>query len=135
MSAGWQPLRDSGLHARALRIERADVAFFKHLLESYEEVGIVRTVETHADGTVSIAILVPSDFVRIGAEILEDLARYGAPPFTAEGLPPVCTEDWFLATWTREREDGGGEENPPAQVPASAASASPSLPSELTRKT
>lgn len=131
MSEGWQPLRDSGLHARALRIERADVAFFKHLLESYEEVGIVRTVETHADGTVSIAILVPSDFVRIAAEILEDIARHGAPRFTSEALPPVCTEDWFLATWTREREEGGGE----AQVPAPPGSASPSLSPELLRKT
>lgn len=98
----WVPLGDSGLHARVLRVARPEVAFFKHLLESYEEVGIVRTVETRADGTVAIAILVPSDYVSVAAEVLADVARRGTARFAAEPLPPVCTEDWFLATWTRD---------------------------------
>jgi hypothetical protein len=98
----WSPLGDSGLHARVIRVDRAEVAFFKHLLESYEEVGIVRTVETRPDGTVAIAILVPSDYVGVAADVLADVARRGAARFAAEPLPPVCTEDWFLATWTRD---------------------------------
>jgi hypothetical protein len=98
----WVPLGDSGLHARALRVARPEVAFFKHILESYEEVGIVRTVETRADGTVAIAILVPADFVGVAAEVLADVERRGTARFEPEPLPQVCTEDWFLATWTRE---------------------------------
>jgi hypothetical protein len=99
----WVPLGDSGLHARVLSVEKAEVAFFKHLLESYEEVAIVRTVATRSDGTVAIAILVPSDYVGVAAAILADVASQGAARFEAEPLPPICTEDWFLATWTRER--------------------------------
>ena len=106
----WQPLRDSGLHARALRVDRVAVALVKHLFESCQDVGIVRTVVTHDDGTVSIAILVPASFVSIAAEILEDLRRSGVPRFTGETLPPVCSEDWFLATWTRAEEAGEGSE-------------------------
>ena len=99
----WVPLRSSGLHARVIRIHRAEVAFFKHLFESYEEVGIVRTVETRSDGTVAIAVLVPRDYVAVAAGILADVATRGAPRFEPEPLPPVCTEDWFLEAWTRER--------------------------------
>jgi len=99
----WVPLGDSGLHARVLRVERAEVAFFKHLLESYEEIGIGRTVETRPDGTVAIAILVPSDYANVAAEILADVASRGAARFEPEPLPAVCTEDWFLETWTRDR--------------------------------
>jgi hypothetical protein len=99
----WAPLRSSGLHARVLRVGRAQVAFFKHLFESYEEVGIVRTVETRSDGTVAIAVLVPQDYTGVAAGILADVASRGAPRFDPEALPPVCTEDWFLEAWTRER--------------------------------
>ncbi len=80
---------------------RRDVAFWKHLFESYEDLAIVRTVETRRDGTVVIAVLVPPDGAPFAAEALADVARSGAAPFAAEPLPPVCAEDWFLARWTR----------------------------------
>lgn len=129
--ADWQPLRDSGLHARALRVNRVAVAFFKHLFESYEEVGIVRTVETHDDGTVSIAILVPAGFLSVAAEILDDLCQSGAPRFTGENLPPVCSEDWFLASWTRAAEaDLRGDRDQPSE-PSSSPSASTTESREL----
>jgi hypothetical protein len=99
----WVPLKSSGLYARVLRVDRVEVAFFKHLFESYEEVGIVRTVETRNDGTVAIAVLVPADYAGVAAGILADVATRGAPRFDPEPLPPVCTEDWFLEAWTRER--------------------------------
>jgi hypothetical protein len=99
----WVPLKSSGLYARVLRVDRVEVAFFKHLFESYEEVGIVRTVETRSDGTVAIAVLVPMDYTAVAAGILADVADRGAPRFDPEPLPPVCTEDWFLEAWTRER--------------------------------
>ncbi|HEY8515226.1 MAG TPA: DUF4911 domain-containing protein [Candidatus Binatia bacterium] len=100
--AGWTPLRDAELWARVLRVEREEVAYFKFLFESYEGVGIVRTVETQKDGTVVIALLAPRDFVEVAEAILEDVRERGARPFTYEELPAVCTEDWFLSTWVRD---------------------------------
>ena len=34
--------------------------------------------------------------------ILRDVEASGVPPIEAVPLPPVCTEDWFLAEWRRE---------------------------------
>jgi len=43
---GWTRLGSAGLDARALLVSRRDIAFWKHLFESYEGVAILRTVET-----------------------------------------------------------------------------------------
>ena len=67
---GWQRLGAAGLQARALRIQRADVAFFKHIFESYEEVGMVRTVETRPDATVLIAVLAVDDYVHVAQAVV-----------------------------------------------------------------
>ncbi len=97
----WSLLGDAALWARVIRVVREDIAYFKHLFESYEGVGIVRTVETRDDGTVEIAILATEDFIEEADAIVADVAARGAPPFSDAPLPPVCTEDWFLREWTR----------------------------------
>ena len=102
---GWTPLRDAELWARVLRVVRADIAFFKFLFESYEGVGIIRTVENLADGEVLIAVLATADFVAEVDAILDDVASRGTPPFACAALPQVCTEDWFLSAWVRAGAD------------------------------
>jgi len=101
----WSLLGDAALWARVIRVQREDIAYFKHLFESYEGVAIVRTVETRGDGTVAIAVLATADFRDETDAILSDVAARGAPGFLPAPLPPVCTEDWFLHAWTREQSD------------------------------
>jgi len=102
---GWWLLADAVLWARVIRVRREDIAFFKHLFESYEGVAIVRTVETLGDGTVEIAVLATADFRDETDAILADVAARGAPGFLPAPLPPACTEDWFLREWAREQAD------------------------------
>jgi hypothetical protein len=101
-AAEWQVLRDEQLWARAIRITREDLAFFKSLFETYEGVALIRTVETRSDGSAVIAILATEDFRGETDAILADIAARGAPAFTAVPLPVVCTEDWFLSAWMRD---------------------------------
>jgi hypothetical protein len=99
-------LRDAQLWARAIRITREDLAFFKSLYETYEGVALIRTVENPGDGSVVIAILATADFRGETDAILADIASRGAPPFTTVSLPAVCTEDWFLSAWmSRDTRD------------------------------
>jgi hypothetical protein len=98
----WHLLRDAELWARVIRVAREDIAYFKFLFESYEGVGIIRTVESEADGSVVIAILSTADFRHETDAILADVAERGAPPFAPAPLPAACTEDWFLSTWVRD---------------------------------
>ena len=98
----WHLLRDAELWARVIRVAREDIAYFKFLFESYEGVGLIRTVEAERDGSVSIAILSTGDFRHETDAILADVAARGAPSFTAAPLPAACAEDWFLSIWVRD---------------------------------
>ena len=98
----WSPLTDPDVQARAIRVAREDIAYFKYLFESYEGVAIVRTVRTIDAATAVIAVLATRDFVLEADAILRDVEASGVPPIEAVPLPPVCTEDWFLAEWRRE---------------------------------
>src|SRR5215472_4331508 len=98
----WRPLADRALRARAIRVARDDIAYFKYLFESYEGVAIVRTVETIDHASAVIAVLATEDFVAEAEAILAWVIERGAPAIVPVVLPPVCTEDWFLAAWTRD---------------------------------
>jgi len=95
--SGWEPLVAAGLWARALRIPKAEVAFWKHLYESFEDVAIVRTAQNVEDDAI-VAIIAPPDFVGEAEAILDDVLHRGARAVSAE-LPQSCREDWFLAEW------------------------------------
>lgn len=99
---GWSRLSDAGLVAKAIRVQRVEIAYFKYLFESYEGVAIVRTVRTEGRETAVIAILATPDFVAEAETILRDVETTGSPEFELVPLPPECTEDWFLATWVRD---------------------------------
>jgi len=60
----------SGIQPIYLRIKPSDIALAKFLFESYEGVGIVRTVDAK---TAVIVVLVVQDFLPVAREILRDL--------------------------------------------------------------
>jgi hypothetical protein len=97
-SGAWVELPAAGLWARALRTAKVEVAFFKHLFESYEEVALVRTAATVGDDVI-LAVVAPPDFTAVADEILLDVARRGSPALEPAELPESCREDWFLEEW------------------------------------
>ncbi|MFQ5665087.1 MAG: DUF4911 domain-containing protein [Candidatus Binatia bacterium] len=74
-----------------LRVAPADIALVKFLLESYEGVGIVRTLERH---TAVVVVLVTQDFLPTAREILRQLQAEIA---CVEVAPPLVeADDWLL---------------------------------------
>ncbi len=84
-----------GLEAIFLRVAPVDIALVKFVFESYEGVGIVRTLDRRA---ATVVALVSRDFLADAHGIIADLqARIGCaivPP------PPDAGEDWLLALLT-----------------------------------
>lgn len=80
-----------GLDPIFLRVAKADIALIKFLLESYEGVAVVRTLDRRA---AVIVALVSHDFVEVARNILE--ALHQTIPF--EEIPSPCDggEDWLL---------------------------------------
>ena len=74
-----------------LQLAPGDIALVKFLFESYEEVGIVRTVDRH---TAVIVVLVVPDFLSVARAILDDLHTRIA--FTEVEAPPLPVDDWLM---------------------------------------
>ncbi len=74
-----------------LRMTPADIAFVKFLFESYEGVGIVRTVDRRA---AIIVILVVPDFVAVARGILASLR--GTISYTEIDPPAGDVDDWLM---------------------------------------
>jgi len=80
------------LHAIYLEIAPEHIAYVKFIFESYEEVGLIRTVER--DKAV-IVLLAMRDFLDTAREILDSLKR--DIPFAEIPRPADTTDDWFMA--------------------------------------
>ncbi len=79
------------VHPIYLRVAPADIALIKFLFESYEGVGIVRTVDQRE---AIIVVLVVTDFLPVAREILRDLhSRIDCVEVEA---PPVEPDDWLM---------------------------------------
>lgn len=74
-----------------LEIAPADIAYVKFIFESYEEVGLVRTVDRER---AVIVLLAMSDFLDVARQILaslqNDIALREIP------RPPAVEDDWFM---------------------------------------
>lgn len=78
-----------------LEVAPPDIALFKFLFESYEEIGIVRTLDRRR---AVIVILVVPDFVDDAEELVREAeTHYGAKRVD---VPTHSTEDWLLADLT-----------------------------------
>ncbi len=82
---------NTAIHPLYLRIAPADIALVKFLFESYEEVGIVRTVDRH---TAIIVLLVVEDFLPVARAVLCDLQRQIECPEVE--APPIEIDDWLM---------------------------------------
>lgn len=86
----------TGLEAIFLRVAPPDIAYIKFVLESYEGVAVVRTLDRH---DAVIVVLVADDFRTIARSVLRSLRR---DVDFAEIPPPAdAGEDWLLRLWWR----------------------------------
>jgi hypothetical protein len=74
-----------------LEICPPDIAYIKFILESYEEVGIIRTIDRKK---AIIVLLAVSDFIEVARAIVKSLQQemtlIEIPP------PPDLSDDWLM---------------------------------------
>ena len=80
-----------------LHVAPGDIALVKFLFESYEGVGVVRTMDRHA---AVIVVLVSGDFLDVARGILTSLHE----TIAIEEIPPPANagEDWLLRVMREE---------------------------------
>jgi hypothetical protein len=80
-----------------LEIRPQDIAYIKFILESYEEVGIIRTVERKKAVVVLLAV---EDYVETAQAIIKSLQQeitlIEIPP------PPNLSDDWLMTELATE---------------------------------
>ena len=85
------PPPSTTVHALYLRLAPQDIALVKFLFESYEEVGLVRTIDRH---TALIVALVVPDFLSTARAILDALRS--EIECTEVAAPPLPYDDWLM---------------------------------------
>ena len=79
------------IHPLYLRVAPADIALVKFIFESYEDVGIVRTVDRHE---AIIVVLAVPDFLPIARGILS--ALQAEIPCVEVAAPVRDPDDWLM---------------------------------------
>jgi len=79
------------LHEIYLELRPEDIAYVKFIFESYEGVGIIRTVERKK---AVIVLLVVDDFLNVARSILDSLQK--EVPLTEIPRPDDIGDDWLL---------------------------------------
>ena len=74
-----------------LRVAPVDIAMIKFVVESYEEVGVVRTIDRRL---ATIVVMVTGDYLHVARGILDDL--HGRITFEEIPPPPGADEDFML---------------------------------------
>ena len=80
-----------------LEVAAAHIAYIKFIFESYEEVGIIRTVDRKK---AIIVLLAMNDFVSVARAILASLER--EIPLREIARPANVQDDWFMAELAAE---------------------------------
>jgi hypothetical protein len=81
-----------------LQVAPADIALVKFLFESYEGVGIVRTIDP---GPAIVVVLVVADCLTVAREILRDLQAHIA--CVEVEAPPIEADDWLMREVKNQR--------------------------------
>jgi hypothetical protein len=76
---------------------RPDIAYIKFIFESYEEVGIIRTVDRRK---AIIVLLATPDFAGVAREILRSLMR--EVPLKEIERPADVSADWLMTELAAE---------------------------------
>ena len=85
------------MHDIYLEIPPEHIAYIKFIFESYEEVGIIRTVDRKK---AVIVLLAMHDFLDTARQILESLHQ--EIPFAEIPRPNDVSDDWFMAQLAEE---------------------------------
>ncbi|HZA55223.1 MAG TPA: DUF4911 domain-containing protein [Candidatus Udaeobacter sp.] len=80
-----------------LEILPEHIAYIKFIFESYEEVGIIRTVDR---AKAIIVLLVMDDFIEVARHILDSLQR--DIPLAELSRAPELGDDWFMSELAAE---------------------------------
>lgn len=73
-----------------LRIQREDIALIKFVLESYESIGIMRTIDRKK---ATVVVLAMPDFIDDVRAVLESLREHMD---WHEIPPPIEQDDWLM---------------------------------------
>ncbi len=85
------PVDIGGLVPIFLRLAPVDIALVKFVIESYEGVGLIRTIDRTA---ATIVALISRDFLADGRAIIADLQ--GHVELAVIAAPPGASDDWLL---------------------------------------
>jgi hypothetical protein len=80
------------MHDIYLELSPAHIAYIKFIFESYEEVGIIRTVD---NARAVIVLLAMNDFLDAAREILKSVGN--DIPMREIPRPANMKDDWFMA--------------------------------------
>lgn len=90
--AGLSEPRGGGVLPVYMRVAPADIAYLKFLFESYEEIGLVRTVDRHQ---AIIVVLIAEDYEADARAVVAELqATLGCEILER---PPPDPDDWLMA--------------------------------------
>lgn len=96
----WHSLDDAGLLATGIRVERAQIAFLKHILEACEGLGFTRMVAASPGSREAVlAVVVTPDFEAEAEALLSALGERDGFVLKPAELPPVVFSEWFLEEW------------------------------------
>jgi hypothetical protein len=87
------------LHDIYLELAPANIAYVKFIFESYEEVGIIRTVD---NSKAIIVLLAMDDFLETARQIL--LSIQNDIPIQEIPRPADMKDDWFMTELFAESE-------------------------------
>lgn len=87
------------IHEIYLETRPEDIAYIQAVFESYEGVGIIRTVERKK---AVIVLLVVDDLLRVARSILDSLKH--EVPLTEISRPPDTEEDWLLRELVTDKD-------------------------------
>ena len=96
----WGPLDQAGLWGTGVVIRRSEIAFLKHVVESYEGLGFTRMVCAQGDHDALVAVLGPASSCSSLDRLLDSLRSSSGDPLVPQSLPEVCHQRWFLQEWS-----------------------------------
>ena len=88
------------LHAIYLEVPAAHIAYVKFIFESYEDVGIIRTVDRKK---AVIVLLAMDDFLDTARKILDSIKS--EIPMREIPRPADLTDDWLMVELAAESSD------------------------------
>ncbi len=83
-----------------LEVPPEHIAYVKFIFESYEEIGIIRTIERHK---AIIVLLAMPDFTDIARAILQSIKK--DVPLREIPCPADTQDDWLMAELSSESQD------------------------------